>query len=111
MVFVTADSSEVVGKVTQVYDTWVQLLNHFQDFTQVHMTFLITLNLLMVTSFYVRTSSTFYCLGLYGKICLKSTRDLRRDFYVTVNYTLQYCGVFTPCKNCNIETRSRDTQH
>jgi hypothetical protein len=20
----------------------------------------------------------------------------------------QYCGVFTPCKNCNIETRSQD---
>jgi hypothetical protein len=20
----------------------------------------------------------------------------------------EYCGVFTPCKNCNIETRSRD---
>jgi Fe2+ or Zn2+ uptake regulation protein len=22
--------------------------------------------------------------------------------------TEKYCGVFTPCKNCNIETRSRD---
>jgi hypothetical protein len=21
---------------------------------------------------------------------------------------LKYCGVFTPCKNCNIETRSHD---
>jgi hypothetical protein len=21
---------------------------------------------------------------------------------------IKYCGVFTPCKNCNIETRSRD---
>jgi hypothetical protein len=23
-------------------------------------------------------------------------------------YIYTYCGVFTPCKNCNIETRSRD---
>jgi hypothetical protein len=25
-----------------------------------------------------------------------------------INDFLKYCGVFTPCKNCNIETRSRD---
>jgi hypothetical protein len=25
-----------------------------------------------------------------------------------LNSRHQYCGVFTPCKNCNLETRSRD---
>jgi hypothetical protein len=28
------------------------------------------------------------------------------DEYIRINTT--YCGVFTPCKNCNFETRSRD---
>lgn len=68
------------GKVT-----CVKLLKHSQDFWQVRSDFLVTLNLLMMTNFYVRTNSTFYCLGLYVKSPQKSTRNLRRDIYFTIN--------------------------
>jgi hypothetical protein len=34
--------------------------------------------------------------------------NIRSDLYCMTVIILLYCGVFTPCKNCNIETRSRD---
>jgi hypothetical protein len=40
-------------------------------------------------------------------VCIAALR--RADLPSKESYRLcTYCGVFTPCKNCNIETRSRD---
>jgi hypothetical protein len=30
------------------------------------------------------------------------------DIVQRIDYCIKYCGVVTPCKNYNIETRSRD---
>jgi hypothetical protein len=48
---------------------------------------------------------------LQEKVLKEAFRNKRQktiDFFNTVKWIPKYCGVFTPCKNCNIETRSYD---
>jgi hypothetical protein len=50
-------------------------------------------------------SAVRYELNLYMLLKVNEVLKVSTDSY---QVNVEYCGVFTPCKNCNIETCSRD---